>query len=176
MIIPSLNATVPPRVHRRPVGGDLDRRRSRLQRAAEEHSRSRSVTALADQDADDLTVLVDRAVQLGPARSDLPVSLIEEPPITRRVTRRTRGIHELRGEGPDPSVDGDVVDIDSTLGQQLLPIALGQAAAQLPTHRHRDHLPREAVAGRRGRDTPRSDHRISLSRPTAIDQRNRPHW
>jgi hypothetical protein len=67
-----------------------------------------------------------------------------------------------------------VVDLDSTLGQQLLHIAVGQAVAQLPTHRHRDHLPREAVAGRRGRNIPRSDHRISLSRPTTIDQRNRP--
>jgi hypothetical protein len=157
-----------------PVGGDLDRRGSRLERAGEERPRSRSVSALADQDADDLTVQVDRAVPIGPAPSDLHVRLIEEPPITRRVTYRTRGIDELRGEAPDPSVDGDVVDPDSTLGQQLLPIALGQAVAQLPTHRHRDHLPREAVAGRRGRDIPRSDHRISLSRPTTIDQRNRP--
>jgi hypothetical protein len=38
--------------------------------------------------------------------------------MTRRVTYRTRGINELRGEAPDPSVDGDVVDPDSTLGRQ----------------------------------------------------------
>jgi hypothetical protein len=117
------------------------------------NSRSRSVSALADQDVDDLTVLVDRAVQAGPAPSDLHVRLIEEPPITRRVTCRTRGIDALRREGLDSSVDGDVVDLDSTLGQQLLHIAVGQAVAQVPTHRHRDHLRREAVAGRRGRDT-----------------------
>jgi hypothetical protein len=109
-----------PRVHRCPVGADLDRRRSRLERAGEERPRSRSVSALADQDVDDLTVLVDRAVQLGPAPSDLHVSLIEEAPITRRVTCRTRGIDELRGEALDPSGDGDVVDLDSAFGQQLL--------------------------------------------------------
>jgi hypothetical protein len=45
------------RVDRRPIGGDLDRRRAAGQRAGEERPRSRAVAALADQDVDDLTAL-----------------------------------------------------------------------------------------------------------------------
>jgi hypothetical protein len=44
-----------PRVDRRPVGGDLDRSRTTLQRAGEERPRRRGVAAFADEDVDDLT-------------------------------------------------------------------------------------------------------------------------
>jgi hypothetical protein len=33
-----------------------------------------------------------------------------------------------------------VIDIDATLGQQLLDIAIREAVAQVPADRHRDHL------------------------------------
>jgi hypothetical protein len=38
-----------------------------------------------------------------------------------------------------------MIDLYPALGEQLLHIAPGQAVAQLPAHRDRDHLPREAV-------------------------------
>ena len=47
------------------------------------------------------------------------------------------------GEPLDPAVDGDVVDGDAALGQQFLNVAVGQAIAQIPAHRHGDHLPRK---------------------------------
>jgi hypothetical protein len=37
-------------------------------------------------------------------------------------------------------VDRDVIDHDPALGQQLLHVAIGQPIAQVPTHRHGDHL------------------------------------
>jgi hypothetical protein len=57
----------PPRIHRRPIGRNLDRSRTRAQRTREERPRSRAVTTVRDQDVDNLTVLIDRAVPVGPA-------------------------------------------------------------------------------------------------------------
>jgi hypothetical protein len=63
------------RVGRRPVGDDLDRSRTTLQRAGEERPRRRGVAAFADEDVDDLTVLIDRPVQLAPAAGNLDVGV-----------------------------------------------------------------------------------------------------
>ncbi len=63
------------RVDRRPIGGDLDRRRAAGQRAGEERPCSRAVAAFADQDVDDLPVLVESAVEVLPPASDLDVGV-----------------------------------------------------------------------------------------------------
>jgi hypothetical protein len=44
-------------------------------------------------------------------------------------------------------VDGDVVDSDAALGEQLLGVAVGEANAQRPADRQRDHIRREAEPG-----------------------------
>jgi len=49
-----------------------------------------------------------------------------------------------------PAVDRDVVDLDPTFGQQLLDVTIGQAVAQVPAHRHHDHIGRESEPGERG--------------------------
>jgi hypothetical protein len=49
-------------------------------------------------------------------------------------------VGEQRGEPLHPLVHGHVIDIDATLGQQLLDIAIREAVAQVPADRHRDHL------------------------------------
>jgi hypothetical protein len=85
-------------------------------------------------------VLVDRAIQVGPPANDLDVGLVHEPPITESVPRRSREVDELRRERLYPPVHSDMVDGDATLGQQLLDIAVGQPIAEVPAHRHRDHL------------------------------------
>ena len=132
-----------PRVNRRPIGGDLDRSSTTLQRAGEERPRRRGVAVFEDEDVDDLSVLIDRPVQVGPAAGDLHVGLIHEPPITSGVTQRPGGVDELGRERLHPSIHPDVVDLDTALAQQLLHVAVPQAVTQLPAHRDRDHLPRE---------------------------------
>jgi hypothetical protein len=42
-----------------------------------------------------------------------------------------------------------VVDLDAPLGQQLLDVAIGQAVAQVPADRDRDHLRREPEPSKR---------------------------
>ena len=47
-------------------------------------------------------------------------------------------------------LDGDVIDRDTSLGEQLLDVPVGQAVPQVPPHRHRDHLAREPETSERG--------------------------
>jgi hypothetical protein len=101
---------------------------------------------LADQDVDDLPVLIDGAVQVGPAAGDLDVGFVDEPAIPARVPGRAGGVDELRGEGLHPPVHGHMIDGDAALGEQLLNVAVGQPLAQVPAHRDRDHLTRKAIA------------------------------
>ena len=84
-----------PRIDRRPVGGDLNRRQAVRQRAGEERPCGRAVAAFRDQDVDDLAVLIDRAVQVGPPSGDLDIGFIDEPPIAGRVPGRAGGVDEL---------------------------------------------------------------------------------
>jgi hypothetical protein len=64
--------------------------------------------------------------------------LIDEPPVTRTVPTGPDNLDELRGETLHPTVDRDVIDGDTALGQQFLDIALGQAVPQVPADRDRD--------------------------------------
>jgi len=76
-----------PRVDRCPIGRDLDRNGSEPHRAGEERTRRGAVSALREQDVDDLAVLIDRAVEVSPASGDLDVSLVNEPSIAGSVPR-----------------------------------------------------------------------------------------
>src|SRR6266508_276303 len=98
----------------------------------------------------------------------LVAHFIDEPPITRGVACRTRGVDELRREPLHPPIHRHVINLDAALGQQLLHVAVRQPVAQIPAHCHRDHLSRETVTGRSRRARPRIDHPISLlTRATA---------
>ena len=41
---------------------------------------------------------------------------------------------QQRGEPLHPPIDGDVVDVDPALGEELFDVAVGEAEAQVPTH------------------------------------------
>jgi len=95
-------------------------------------------------------MLVDRAVQVGPAAGDLDIGLVEEPAVPGRMPGWAGGVNELGGERLHPPIDGDVINSDAAFGEQFFDIAVGQAVAQVPAHRDRDHLARETVASRCG--------------------------
>jgi hypothetical protein len=81
-----------------------------------------AVTPLRQQDIDDLAVLVDRAVQVGPAAGDLQVRLVDEPPVARGVAARAGDVDKLRCEGLHPPVDRHVIHLDAALGEQLFDV------------------------------------------------------
>jgi hypothetical protein len=53
-----------------------------------------SSRCLRDQDVDDLAVLIDRPVEIGPAAGDLDIRFIDQPAIPERVPRRARGVDD----------------------------------------------------------------------------------
>ena len=65
------------------------------------------------------------------------------------MAARPGGLDEQRSEPLHPPVDGDVVDFDAALGEQLLDVPIGQPVAQVPADRDRDHLRREPEPGER---------------------------
>jgi hypothetical protein len=109
---------------------------------------ARQVAARGQQHIDDLAVLVDRPVQIGPSAGYPHVRLIDEPAVTRSVAAQAGSLDELGTEPLHPAIDVDVVHNDAALGQQLIDIAVGQAVAQVPAHRDRDHLPRKPEASK----------------------------
>ena len=161
------------RVDRCSIGGDVDWSGAECHRAGEEGSRRGAIAAFGDEDVDHLAVLVDRAVEVGPAAGDLDVCFIDEPAISCRVSQRARSVDEFGRERLHPPIDRHVIHHDGALGQQLLHIAVGQSVPQIPAHRDRNHFAREPVAGWCGR-VPRLqiDHPDSLPIATGCGQRN----
>jgi hypothetical protein len=62
------------------------------------------------------------------------------------MPREAGGVGKQLRKPLHPPVDNDVIDLDTALGQQLLDVATRQAVPQIPAHRHRNHLRREAEA------------------------------
>ena len=95
----------------------------------------------------------------------LVAHLIHKPAIASGMPRGASGVDELRRERLHPAIDRHVINLDTTLSQQLLDIAVRQPVAQTPTHRHRDHLTRKPIASRSRGARRRTDHRISVRHP-----------
>jgi hypothetical protein len=90
-----------------------------------------------------LTELVDRPVDVPPPARDLHIRLVHEPTIADGVAAGPGGVDEQRSEALHPPIQGDVVNFDPTLGEELLHIAIGEAEPQVPADREDNHLGRE---------------------------------
>jgi len=69
---------------------------------------------------------------------------IDLPAATDGVAAGPSGIGQQRCEPLYPPVDGDVVNLDAAVDQELLHVAVGQAKAQVPADRDDDHVGRKA--------------------------------
>ena len=58
-------------------------------------------------------------------------------------------VDQQRREALHPPEQGDVIDLDAALGEELLEIAVRQPEPQVPAHRQHDHLGREPEASER---------------------------
>jgi hypothetical protein len=118
------------RVDRRLIGGDLDGPDpGRVDSLVEEPTGGLGVSARGDEHVDDLSELVDRAVDVTPAPSHLHIRLVHLPAVTHDVSARPSSIGQQRRESQHPPVDRHVVHLDTTLGEQFLDVAVGQAEA-----------------------------------------------
>jgi hypothetical protein len=58
-------------------------------------SEQHGLAAFGYEDVDDLTVLIDRPVQIGPATGDLDMRLVNPPSMPDRATCRAGGVDQL---------------------------------------------------------------------------------
>lgn len=135
--------------------------------AAVKNARCGDVTTLRHVPVDDLPVLVDRPIHVAPYPGDLQIGLVDEPAAAGQMPTRAGRVDQLRREPLHPPVQGHVVDLDATLGEQLLQIPVGQPVAQVPAHRQQDHFRWETEPGEPRRHlNSRSRTRIAFHRAT----------
>jgi hypothetical protein len=70
-----------------------------------------------DEYVDDLLELVDGPVDIAPSAGDLHIGLVHLPAIAHAMPAGPGGVGQQRREPQHPPVDGDVVDLDATLGE-----------------------------------------------------------
>jgi hypothetical protein len=118
------------RVDRRLVGGDLGGHDlGRADRLLEESAGGVSVSSGGHEHVDDLAELVDRPVGIASPAGDLDVGLIHKPAISHGVSAGAGGVGQQRREPHHPALDGDVVDLDPALREELFNVAVGQPKA-----------------------------------------------
>jgi membrane-associated phospholipid phosphatase len=86
------------------------------------------------------------------------------------MSARPSSLGQQRCESLHPAIDGDVIDLDATFGEQFLDVAVGEAEAQVPADRQDDDVGREAEAGEvrpwsRSRARTARSHAASLAAP-----------
>jgi hypothetical protein len=62
-------------------------------------------------------MLIDRAIQIGPAAVDLDTGFIDETAVTRQPAARPGGFIELTGEALHPPVHRHVIDANAAFGK-----------------------------------------------------------
>jgi hypothetical protein len=102
------------------------------------------------------------------AAHEYGVALVRLVDLDRFAPAEPGRVSQQRREPPRPPVHGDMVDVDATLGQQLLHIPVGQAEPQIPAHRQHDHLGREPENAERAGTGTRVD-RIGRTRTDLAD-------
>jgi hypothetical protein len=115
-----------PRVGGRAISADLDRGQPVTKGAGEESTSGGQIPLLGDHDVDDLPELIDRSVQIDPPAADLDVRFVDKPAITGGVPAGSGRINQQWGEPVHPAINRDVIDLDATLGQQLLYVPVGE--------------------------------------------------
>jgi hypothetical protein len=109
---------------------ELGRPSGCVQCPGEEPSGRGKIPLRRGENVDDLSVLVDRPVQVHPASGDLEIGLVDEPAVPGDVPAGPGGVDQLGGEPLHPPVDRDVIHGDAAFGEEVLHVAVGQAVAQ----------------------------------------------
>lgn len=98
-------------------------------RSLEECLRCCGIPPITEVHVDDLPVLVERAIVVALALTDLQARLIDPPACANRGAMGTGRSDEPRGEGLHPVVDRAGVDLDAPLRKPLHHIGIAQTVA-----------------------------------------------
>ena len=116
------------------------------------------VAVLAQQHADHLPMLVDRAIQVPLVLAAEEEHLVDVPTLPESSTVLASFGSQLRPEGLDPAQYGPVRHVDAALSEQFHDTRGRQWVAQVPAHRHQDDIGWPAIAredrGRSNREVP----------------------
>jgi hypothetical protein len=136
------------RVGRRLISHDLARHGpGRADGPRKESTGRPQITPWRDEHVDDLPELVDRPVDVAPTASHLHRGLICLPAIPDRVPAGPGRLDQERCEPHDPAGDGDVVNLDAALSEQLFDVAVEETNAKASADRQHDHISSEAETG-----------------------------
>src|ERR1017187_1062342 len=146
----------------------------RRERLAKECWCGRNSTVAAEQAIDGLALLVDRAVEVVPLRSDRDVRLIDSPRRASGSRESVPALLELRNVTSDPPKDRRMRDFDAALGHHLHKISIRQPIGDVPAHAKFDDIGVEyAFTAHR---VPRDWLRHSAPRANKIRQSIRCPW
>jgi len=106
------------------IGGYICRTFAARQHHLEELGGRCDVASLRDEHINDLAVLVHRSVRVPPHTGHLDVGLIHEPPVGDAVAPWSRGVDDQRREPLHPPIDRHMINVHSTLGEQLCNVAI----------------------------------------------------
>jgi hypothetical protein len=132
-----------------PVGGDLSRPAVGADRSGEEGRRCLQVTLFGHEYVDDLPVLINGPVDVSPGAGNPDVGLVDELVTTHTMAARPGRVDEQRREPLDPSKQRHMVDLDTSLREQLLEIPVGKSVAQGSAHGDQNDLRRKPEPGER---------------------------
>jgi hypothetical protein len=154
------------------VGGHRVRRHPRaLESGTKESGGGFGVAVLAKQHLDDLSVLIDGAVDVAPAPRHFDIGLSDRPALSHPVPMCFRGILIERGKLLHLVKDGGGIDLDGALGEPLDHVGIAEPEAQVPAHgqpddRRWEGMTREGSAGEGGEGTAAVRTTVNLCTPS----------
>src|SRR3954451_22229132 len=105
----------------------------RADRTGEEPTRRQEIALRRHPHVDDLAGLIHGPVHVTPPAGDPNVGLVDEPTIADPVPARPSCVGQEWRESLNPPIDRDVVDLDPTLTEEFLDIAIREPVPQIPT-------------------------------------------
>ena len=120
---------------------------SLVDRTFEESLRCLGIPPLREVGVNDLPVLVDGTLDVGPRPVQTRVRFINAPPRADWPSVHTCSCAKHRQEALDPAIDGAAVNDETTLSKPLDDIGVTQAIPDVPAHSQGDHVVREGMVG-----------------------------
>src|SRR6202049_3662608 len=134
------------------VGGHpLGREAVFSQQLAHELDGRAAVSPTLKQHVEDLAFVVDRTPEIHPLAGDPDYHFVQVPAIARPRTAQPQPSSNHRAEFQHPATDALVGEVESTLCEQFLDIAIAQGEAQIEPNRMLNHTRRETVPAIRDR-------------------------
>jgi hypothetical protein len=90
-------------------------------------------------------------VKLMPDAIDADIGLVHMPVAMGGLEVPAEAVVKLWGLGLDPAVDGARIDLDPSLGHDLLEVAVAQRVGQIPADAEQDHRTEKVAAFEGGR-------------------------